>query len=183
MRLERVPTHAPTLLRLSQSCPAPRPSQWASIRDSLWPLGEHREGDDAWAHLDPSGIPGQSAQWCNPLQADSEAVRAGRQLYALNCTSCHGDHGKGDGPGAAVANPAPYDFTRAAFAGMREAPGPAVLYAILTRGIDGTAMRGYASEMSGWERLALMAYITQFPGIAALQNSRVWGDTLRLRRH
>src|SRR6266853_967513 len=116
---------------LGQSCPTPRAAQWAAIRDDSWPLIEHRDGDEAWAHLDPAGLPGASATWCNPLQGDSEAVRAGRALYAQQCASCHGDQGKGDGPGSSQASVTPYDFTRPDFAGMREPPGPAVLYAIL----------------------------------------------------
>ena len=175
-------SHAPTLPRLSQSCPTPRASQWAATRDSSWPLIEHRDGDEAWAHLDPSGLPGSSSTWCNPLQGDSEAVRAGRALYAQQCAMCHGDLGKGDGPGGAQTSVTPYDFTRAEFAGMREPPGPAVLYAILTRGIDGTLMRGFASDLGGWERLAVIAYVTQLPGGVAMRGSRAWADSLRARR-
>ncbi|MFI5208062.1 MAG: c-type cytochrome [Gemmatimonadales bacterium] len=165
-----------------QACPAPRASQWAAIRDSSWPLIVHRDGDDAWAHLEPAGLPGASATWCNPLQGDSEAIRAGRQLYGQWCASCHGDQGKGNGLNTEAANPSPYDFTRPEFAGMREPPGPAVLYAILTRGIPVTAMRAAGDDLGGWERLAVMAYITGLPGHEALRDSRAWADSLRARR-
>jgi mono/diheme cytochrome c family protein len=165
-----------------QACAAPRASQWAAIHDSSWPLLEHRDGDEAWAHLDPSGLPGSAATWCNPLQGDSEAVRAGRALYAQQCAMCHGDQGRGDGPGGAQTSVTPYDFTRPEFAGMREPPGPGVLYAILTRGIDGTLMRGFAGELGGWERLAVIAYVTQLPGNVATHGSRAWADSLRARR-
>jgi mono/diheme cytochrome c family protein len=148
----------------------------------LCPLIVPRDGDDAWAHLDPSGLPGQSASWCNPLQSDSEAIRAGRTLYVQLCASCHGDQGKGDGPGGAQWAVTPFDFTRPEFAGMREPPGPAVLYAILTRGIPVTAMRGFSDDLGGWERLAVIAYVTQLPGRAAIRNSGAWSDTLRARR-
>src|SRR5258706_8461183 len=94
-----------------QSCPTPRAAQWAATRDESWPLIEHEGGDEAWAHLDPAGLPGASATWCNPLQGDSEAVRAGRALYGQQCASCHGDLGKGDGPGSSRATVTPYDFT------------------------------------------------------------------------
>jgi hypothetical protein len=66
---------------------------------------------------------------------------------------------------------------------MREAPGPAVLYAILTRGIDGTLMRSFSTDLGGWERLAVIAYVSQLPGPVALRNSRAWADTLRARKH
>ena len=166
----------------SQSCPAPRPSQWSSIRDTLWPLIAHRDGDSAWAHLEPAGLPGQSATWCDPLLPDVSARAAGRDLYVQYCANCHGDGGRGDGPGAASSDPPPYDFTRPEFAGMREPPGPAVLYAILTRGIDGTTMRGHSGVLSGWERLAVIAYVMDLPGAAATARSRAWADSIRARR-
>ena len=164
-----------------QACP--RPATWAATRDTLWPLFEHRDGDDRWAHLDASHLPGASATWCNPLANDSEAIRAGRSLYTSWCASCHGDLGKGDGPGVAQADPPPYDFTRPEFAGLREAPGPGVLYAIVTRGIAGTMMRSFDADLSGWERLAVIAYVSQLPGAPAIRNSRAWADTLRARVH
>jgi mono/diheme cytochrome c family protein len=166
-----------------QSCPTPRATLWSNIRDSLWPQFGHVDGDDRWAHLDSTRLPQQSATWCNPLASDAQAVRAGRLLYEqIECASCHGEQGRGDGPGAAVSDPAPYDFTRPEFAGMREPPGPAALYAILTRGIAGTSMQAPAAQLSGWERLALIAYLTSLPGPDAVRGSRAWADTLRARR-
>lgn len=165
-----------------QGCPAPRPTVWSAIRDTLWPLITHRDGDSAWAHLEPAGLPRESAAWCNPLAGDAAAQAAGRSLYGQYCATCHGDRGHGDGPGAGVSEPGPYDFTRPEFAGMREPPGPGVLYAILTRGVAGTMMRGFSDLLSGWERLALMAYIATLPGEAAVQGSRAWADTLRSRK-
>jgi len=162
-------------------CPTPRVSQWSGIRDTLWPQVVHRDGDDAWAHVDTTGLPRGSAAWCNPLAQDPDALAAGRDLYANACATCHGDAGRGDGPGGRVGDPTAYDFTRAAFAGTREPPGPALLYAIMTRGIEGTAMPGFP-DLSGWERLALVAYIQRFPGTAAIGESRAWADSLRRRR-
>ena len=166
----------------SQQCPAPRVSTWAGIRDTLWPLIVHHDSDDTWAHLDAAGLPGQSATWCNPLQDDRAAITAGRTIYLASCVSCHGDLGKGDGPGAAVEDPRPYDFSRPEFAGMRQAPGAAVLYAIVVRGIEGTEMRGVGSETGWWERLAVLAYVTSLPGRDAVGASTAWADTLRARR-
>jgi mono/diheme cytochrome c family protein len=42
----------------------------------------------------------------NPLTADA-AAEAGKQLYAANCTSCHGPEGMADGPAAGSLNPKP----------------------------------------------------------------------------
>ena len=37
--------------------------------------------------------------------------QAGGDLYAKHCSSCHGEHGEGDGPAAAAFNPPPSDLT------------------------------------------------------------------------
>jgi mono/diheme cytochrome c family protein len=41
---------------------------------------------------------------------DSELAKA-RENYQSYCRKCHGDEGKGDGPGAAMLNPKPRDYT------------------------------------------------------------------------
>lgn len=151
------------------------------MRDTLWPLIVHRDGDDHWAHLDTLTTPRETGTWCNPLERDREALAMGRDLFESECASCHGDQGRGDGPGAGVSDPRPYDFTRAEFTGMGVPPGPALLYAILARGIDGTTMRAFP-ELSGYERLALIAYIQTLPGTTATAQRAAWADTLRSRR-
>ncbi len=47
--------------------------------------------------------------------ATPASIDRGRQLYKVNCTSCHGDQGRGDGPAAAAYNPKPRNHTDATY--------------------------------------------------------------------
>jgi mono/diheme cytochrome c family protein len=40
---------------------------------------------------------------------------AARQIFRMRCTACHGEGGRGDGPGAAALTPKPRAFTDAAW--------------------------------------------------------------------
>jgi mono/diheme cytochrome c family protein len=45
------------------------------------------------------------------LVAYAADVEQGKKLYGQFCVTCHGQSGKGDGPGAAALNPKPRDHT------------------------------------------------------------------------
>jgi high-affinity iron transporter len=66
-------------------------------------------------------------------------------IYMQNCAQCHGESGKGDGPGRESMNPktpAPANFTDAEFmAGL----SPFKVYNTTTFGIDNTAMASFAA--------------------------------------
>jgi mono/diheme cytochrome c family protein len=47
----------------------------------------------------------------NPLPADAATVAQGRKVAEVNCVSCHGAKGKGDGAAAVALNPKPADWT------------------------------------------------------------------------
>jgi len=45
----------------------------------------------------------------------SATLEHGRALYKVNCAGCHGETGKGDGPGAGIFKPPPRDHTDRAY--------------------------------------------------------------------
>ena len=55
--------------------------------------------------------PPSAAQKENPVSADRFSLAAGKKLYALACSACHGNTGKGDGAAAAALTPKPKDFS------------------------------------------------------------------------
>ncbi len=78
-----------------------------------------------------------------------ESVARGKVLYTLlECTACHGETGKGDGPSAATLDPdawgnkqKPFDFTKGR---LKSGPSPKDVYRTFMTGVGGTAMPSYA---------------------------------------
>jgi mono/diheme cytochrome c family protein len=92
-----------------------------------------------------------------PPRGDAEK---GRALYAQKCAVCHGAEGRGDGPAEFVLFPKPRDLTRGTFK-IRSTPTLPTdqdLFRVITRGIPGTAMPGWAAftEADRWD---LVAYV------------------------
>jgi mono/diheme cytochrome c family protein len=87
-----------------------------------------------------------------------ELVNEGRKLFKLNCASCHGEDGRGDGPKAAGLNPPPRNFVEEKF---KNGASVLQIYNTLTTGIQGTSMPAF-DLIPPEERMALAHYVQTF---------------------
>ncbi len=105
----------------------------------------------------PLSMPSESA-------ANQQSIQSGNELYQkMNCWSCHGKEGRGDGPSAQtlVDNRGypipPYDFS----VGTRFKCGESNqdLYRILMTGLDGTPMPSFANGLTPAQAWDVVHYI------------------------
>ena len=89
----------------------------------------------------------------------SERLAAGQVLYSKNCAACHGEYGRGDGPGGTHLEEEPTDFTAAASAAGARGE---VYYAKLRRGGMGTGMPYWGTVFSPEETWSIVDYLRTF---------------------
>jgi high-affinity iron transporter len=99
------------------------------------------------------GVLGPDAALDYPRSAVSLAE--GKAIYETRCASCHGETGNGDGPAAAGMVPAPPAFADHAL--MADVT-PALMYRIVSVGIQGTAMTNF-SDLTPEQRWAVVTYV------------------------
>lgn len=84
----------------------------------------------------------------------------GRALFAAHCAECHGDNGKGDGPGAKIVRTPMTDFTNAAAMANRD---DHFLAEIIKKGGSqfgrSNAMPAWGMKLSDEEIRALVVFI------------------------
>ena len=80
----------------------------------------------------------------------------GRHLYENSCASCHGASGRGDGPASRGMRPSPPAIGDAAT--MSDVL-PATMYRIVSVGISGTPMTGYAGGLTPEQRWNIVSYL------------------------
>ena len=98
----------------------------------------------------------------NPFRPSPDLLDAGRSLYHGKgfCAACHGQDGKGLGPGLELKGPLPRDFTDQAWQGARS---DGELLWILKNGSPGTDMAPFIplvlTEEEAWQ---VLLYIRSF---------------------
>jgi len=89
-----------------------------------------------------------------PNAALADAAK-GKSLFITNCSSCHGNGGKGDGPVGKALNPPPRDFTIGDFkldADKNGTPGEDADLKLVIK--NGAAAYGGSPMMAPWPALS-----------------------------
>ena len=87
----------------------------------------------------------------DPPPRGAPSLAAAATNYAARCSGCHGPAGRGDGPLARGLEPPPADLTDPAL----RASSPRDFYRKINVGVAGTAMPGFAEQLTDEERWAL----------------------------
>jgi mono/diheme cytochrome c family protein len=110
--------------------------------------------------------------------ADTEAlVTHGKEVYAQNCASCHGQQGDGHGVCSAFLVPSPRDFTAAHYkfrsTALGQLPTDEDLFRIVSLGVRGTPMPPWKWLLNDSDRWAVVEYVKTFsPRFADTNQSR-----------
>ena len=90
-----------------------------------------------------------------PPKKTPELLQKGKASFEVNCASCHGPAGAGDGAAAAALDPKPSNLGTAKLKGGDK---PAQIFATLGKGVAGTAMIAF-THLPDEERWALAYHV------------------------
>ena len=144
------------LARLPQTEQTPKlQAQLAQISDAI---DARRPGDEVagLCHQAARGLIAAFDVSVAPRKAPS--LTLGARLFQQQCTQCHGNSGRGDGPQAAGLEPPPVNFHDPERQDLRSIYS---LYATITLGVEGTAMPSF-SQLNEEQRWALAFAASNF---------------------
>jgi mono/diheme cytochrome c family protein len=137
----------PALLRESK----PRPQEGPAQATAMTP---------GW--LDQAEAPAEKGKDLPPVDPATvmsptpKLLARGETLFKQNCTSCHGDSGKGDGPAAGTLNPKPRNFTQPA--AWTRGYHITDIFETISHGVKGTGMNAF-DFIQPADRMALVHYV------------------------
>lgn len=104
---------------------------------------QFKGGEEVGASLPPPKKEVEASKVVNhrALAKDTGLSADGKMLYTINCASCHGADGQGDGPRAAGLNPPPRNYKTETFKFGNDV---AALYNTLEKGSPGTSMPSFS---------------------------------------
>ncbi|MGH7366193.1 MAG: c-type cytochrome [Candidatus Rokuibacteriota bacterium] len=112
---------------------------------------------DVVAQATPWVAPASEKAKKNPLPNDPKVVEKGEKVAKVNCVSCHGPKGKGNGPAAVALNPKPADWTSKR---VQDMPDGEIFWKI-TKGRGAMPSWRHLPETDRW---AIVRYIRTLAG-------------------
>jgi len=109
---------------------------------------------DSVAEPAPAAQASGRSKFSKPWVATPELVANGKQVFQVNCQTCHGPEGKGNGPASTALNPKPRNFTAAT--GWKQGRKPSQIFHTISTGLGG--MPSFAS-LSTDDRWSVVHYV------------------------
>ena len=162
--------------RTAERLPGPRGDSARVLLDSIVAAVNAKQTPAALAGLSTRFAKSLGSEAALELPGSPIDVAAGRALYERSCASCHGARGLGDGPAAAGLNPKPPAIGSARDMHDRS---PALLYRIMSVGVAGTPMVGFAGQLTPNQRWNVVSYLTT---LRASQADVAEGEGLYVQR-
>ena len=120
--------------------------------------GMRSAGKEGGGEATTGSKPGASVDVASLMKPTPELIAKGKALFLVNCASCHGNQGMGDGPAAAALNPKPRNFHEGYW---KYGGGIARVVQTISTGSPGTAMAAF-TNIPLTDRFAIAHYERSF---------------------